>query len=66
MAVLTDAKRAECYQEYLDGIQSRREPMANISTPDLRAGLDAVDVFIDNEKANYNNSLPGESLGSLE
>jgi hypothetical protein len=61
MAVLADADRAAVWSQWM---HLNRED-CSITKADLRAAVDALDVFLDNNAAAINSAIPQPARGAL-
>ena len=57
MAVLTDSERAAIVAAYGRELSEARTPF-NLSRPDLRAAINALDDFLNTNVAAINNAIP--------
>ena len=57
MAVLTNDDRASIWAKYMSDISSRREGVG-VSKPDLRAAINAVDQWVEDNKGSFNTAIP--------
>ncbi len=58
MAVLLDADRRGLWQKFMADLSERREPIGALTKQDLRAAVDAVDQWVDDNKASLNAAIP--------
>lgn len=58
MAVLTDADRKAIYAKFMSDSSSDHDHLGNMLKADLRALVDAVDQWIDDNAAAFNTALP--------
>lgn len=64
MAVLSDADRLAIVQQFAADISFARKAF-NLSKPDLRAAVNAIDVFVDTNAAAFNTAIPQPARGTL-
>lgn len=64
MAVLSESKRIETWGDFMRELSRNREAMSLTKT-ELRAALDAVDVWVDTNTAAYNSALPAAAQSGL-
>jgi hypothetical protein len=57
MAILLDAKRAECSTEFQSESSRERDPVA-VTKAELRTAIDAVDQWLEDNKVSFNQSIP--------
>ncbi len=57
MAVLSDTDRVAEWAGFMSDISLRREPIG-LTKPDLRAAVDAIDDWVDDNAAAFNQALP--------
>jgi len=58
MAVLSDAERRKLWAEFMDGQSAARAQMGTLTKAELRAAVDAVDEWVDQNAVSYNAALP--------
>ena len=64
MANMTSEQRAALWTTYMQDISDAREPCA-ITKQQLRAAVDALDVWLDANAAAINTAIPQPARGSL-
>ena len=64
MAVLSDAKRIECWAEYQRDPTMKGEELS-IDKAALRAAVDSTDAWVNDNSVSFNNSLPAAAKSSL-
>jgi hypothetical protein len=64
MAVLPDVDRARIWRGWMRLLSARFEPVA-LSKDDLRAAVDATDVWIEDNQSAYNQALPQAGRDNL-
>ncbi len=64
MAVLTAAKRRALWREFMDEASAERDPLP-LTKAQLRAAVDAVDTWIDDNAASFNAALPAAARSAL-
>ena len=59
MAVLTDTERQTLWARYMSEVSARdpRETVA-VTKSDLRAAVDAIDQWVDDNAASFNSAIP--------
>ena len=57
MAVLTDSDRIECAAEFMRELSNIRESL-NLTKPDVRAAVSALDQFLSDNAAAVNAAIP--------
>ncbi len=63
MSILLNADRADCIADYMRTF-SQTETVG-ISKTDLRAALNAIDVWVDDNAANFNSAIPQPARSTL-
>jgi len=63
-AVLPDADRKNVWAEYMRLTSNRRDPMP-LSKTDLRAAVNAVDQWVNDNAGSYNSAIPLPARTSL-
>lgn len=58
MAVLTDEQRREVWADTMRLASAAREPLGTLLKADLRAAVNAVDDWVDQNAASYNAAIP--------
>ncbi len=61
MAVLTDQQRFETWAQYM---RENAAPIA-VSKPDLRAAVDAIDTYLNDNAAAINSAIPQPARSAL-
>ena len=61
MAVLQDADRAELHAEVMRGLV----PVTGITKPELRAAVNAIDQWINDNAAAFNSAIPQPARSAL-
>lgn len=61
MAVLSDSERAACWRSAMDRVYD----IGSIVKADLRAAVDAVDQWADDNAASFNAAIPQPARGAL-
>lgn len=64
MAELTTGKRQELWAELMSNLSRDREEIAIIKS-DLRAAVDAIDVFLNDNASTINNAFPTVAKDNL-
>lgn len=64
MAVLNETDRADVWRMYMKILSQERQTI-NITKQELRAAVDAVDVWVENNAASFNTAIPQPARGSL-
>lgn len=64
MAVLSDADRLAIVQQFAADISFARKAF-NLSKPDLRAAVNAIDDWVDANAAAFNTAIPQPARGTL-
>lgn len=64
MAVLPDADRREVWARFMRELSARREP-CSLTKVDLRAAVDAIDVWVDANAAAFNAAIPQPARSAL-
>ena len=57
MAILTDPDRKELWAKFMSDISAEREPIS-VTKYDLREAVDAIDQWIEDNQASFNQSIP--------
>ena len=58
MAVMIDSERAAACSTYMQNKSALRELLPGITKSDLRAAVNAIDVWIDDNTAAFNAAIP--------
>mgnify|MGYP001578012282 CR=1 FL=1 len=58
MAVLIDAERAIVYADFMNTVNENGETCGGYLKGDLKAAVNAVDLWVENNKVSYNTALP--------
>jgi len=64
MAVLPDADRVAAWAEAMRLMSDGHEP-CSLTKAELRAAIDAVDVWVDDNATAYNTAIPQPARGAL-
>lgn len=64
MAVLSDGDRSATWAELMQEWSSAREPVA-LTKADLRAAVDAIDTWLNDNAASANAAIPQPARGAL-
>lgn len=64
MAVLSDAKRAECNAELMRQLSALSET-CGVTKADLRAAVNAIDDYLHTNAATINTAIPQPARGAL-
>jgi hypothetical protein len=64
MAVMTDPQRFDTWADFMRELSSEREPIA-LTKVELRAAIDAVDLWISDNAASFNTAIPQPARGAL-
>lgn len=64
MAVLADGDRYSIWGKFMSDISSRLEAV-DINKPQLRAAVNAIDVWINDNQTSFNNALPEPAKSAL-
>lgn len=64
MAVLADSDRADIWTDIMRQLSSERQSCA-ITKADLRAAVDAIDVFLESNATAINNAFPAAAKAGL-
>jgi hypothetical protein len=64
MAVLTDTDRKALWARFMEDLSRNRELIA-VNKADLRATVDAIDSWVDNNQASFNSALPEPAKTNL-
>lgn len=65
MAVLSDAKRAECNAELMREVSQQSESFGALTKADLLAAVNAIDQFLHDNAATINTAIPQPARGAL-
>jgi hypothetical protein len=57
MALLTTEERAAVLQEFAEATSAARDPLS-VATPDMEAGILAIDTWIDSNQASFIAAMP--------
>jgi len=57
MAVLSDSERAKVWSQLMSDLSARREGIA-VNKADLRAAINAVDQWVEDNKVTFNLAIP--------
>lgn len=57
MAILSETERRNLWARFMEDLSNRREAIG-INKADLRAAVDAVDTWVENNQASFNSALP--------
>ena len=64
MGLLNDAMRRLLWSKFMKDISIKRQEIA-ITKLELREAINAIDVWVENNQANFNSSLPIEARTKL-
>jgi hypothetical protein len=64
MAQLTDGDRREVWAEFMRELSDAREPVG-IEKSALRAAVDAIDAWVNDNQASFNTAIPQPARGAL-
>jgi hypothetical protein len=64
MAVLADAERKALWARFMEELSARRQEIS-LSKSELRAAVDAVDTWVENNQASFNSALPAAAQTGL-
>jgi len=64
MAVLSDADRFALWAQFMSDSGATRDPLP-LSKVDLRAAVNAIDVWVDTNAAAFNTAIPQPARGAL-
>lgn len=64
MAVLSNNDRADCWATFMRERNAERDGL-NLSKPELRAAVDALDVYFNDNAAAINTAIPQPARGAL-
>ena len=64
MAELTSDDRKIIWSAYMDDLSSRRESIT-LTKDELRAAVDAVDTWVNNNQASFNSAIPNPARTNL-
>lgn len=62
MAVMTDTDRWECWADFM---RTEKATIASLSKSELRAALDAADLWASNNAASFNTAIPQPARNAL-
>lgn len=65
MAVLSESDRADIWAEFQSDPQVSSETSGTMTKADLRAAVDALDQFLEDNKTTINNAIPQPARGAL-
>ena len=65
MAVLTDEQRKEEWAEFMRAVCSDQEPLTGMTKADIRAAVNALDDYLNDNAAAINQSLPEPARSEL-
>lgn len=65
MALLADADRAAVWAEYMRDISAERGAFGALTKADLRAAVNALDQWLDDNAAAVNSVIPQPARGAL-
>jgi len=65
MAILSPSDRLLTYQRYISDLCARREPLAALLKPELRAAVNAIDDWVDANAASFNAAIPQPARAQL-
>ena len=58
MPELNDEDRKEIWRDFMHSKNRRLEPFGNLLKADIRDAVNAVDVWVNDNAANFNNAVP--------
>ena len=64
MVELTAANRKVVWSAYMNDISRRREGIT-LTKPELRAAIDAIDTWINDNQASFNSAIPNPARTNL-
>jgi hypothetical protein len=64
MVALPDVDRAAIWQAVMSDLSELREPLG-LNKTDLRAAVNAIDVWVDSNAASLNTAIPQPARGAL-
>ena len=64
MAVMIDADRLETWAEFMRELSAERDPLP-LTKADLRAAVNALDLFLSDNAASLNSAIPQPARGAL-
>ena len=62
---LTEDDRKELWSKFMSDVSSRYEALGALSKQDLRAAVDAIDTWIDDNLASFNSAIPQPARSEL-
>lgn len=65
MAQLSAADRALAWQRVMTDLSGRRETVGALTKADLRAAVDAIDTWVDDNASAFNLAIPQPARGVL-
>ena len=65
MAVLSDPDRVTVWAKFMQDTSAARETFGAMSKVDLRAAVNAIDVWVDANAAAFNSAIPQPARGVL-
>lgn len=65
MALLANADRLGVWARLMQDLSAAREQVPSLTKADLRAAVDAVDQWVDDNAASYNSAIPQPVRGAL-
>lgn len=58
MAVLTDTQRKQLWAKFMSDVSAREEVFGNLLKVDIRAAVDAIDQWVEDNQASFNSAIP--------
>lgn len=65
MAVMTDPDRAACSTEYQQDASALRDVLAGLTKADIRAAVNAVDQWVNDNASAFNLAIPQPARANL-
>lgn len=65
MAALSENDRQECYVNLMRDVELSAETYGTLTKADVRAAVDAIDQFLEDQKTTINNAIPQPARGAM-
>ena len=58
MALLTDIQRRSLWAQFMSDVSARKEAFGNLLKADIRAAVDAIDQWVEDNQSSFNSAIP--------
>lgn len=58
MALLTDIQRRSLWAQFMSDVSAREEAFGNLLKADIRAAVDAIDQWVEDNQSSFNSAIP--------